>query len=54
MAVSLFAISWAFSQESYDTRLVLIAIIGFGASFAISLGPVMWVLRSEIFPREDD
>jgi len=31
-------------------RLVLYAIIGFVASFAISLGPVMWVLLSEIFP----
>jgi MFS family permease len=30
--------------------LVLFAIIGFVASFAISLGPVMWVLLSEIFP----
>ncbi len=30
--------------------LVLYAIIGFVASFAISLGPVMWVLLSEIFP----
>src|SRR5687768_1571909 len=52
MALSLFAISWAFSQESYSARLVLIAIIGFVASFAISLGPVMWVLLSEIFPNE--
>lgn len=32
--------------------LVLFAIIGFVASFAISLGPVMWVLLSEIFPNE--
>jgi len=30
--------------------IVLYAIIGFVASFAISLGPVMWVLLSEIFP----
>lgn len=52
MALSLFAISWAFNQESYNARLVLIAIIGFVASFAISLGPVMWVLLSEIFPNE--
>lgn len=52
MALSLFAISWAFSQESYNARLVLIAIVGFVASFAISLGPVMWVLLSEIFPNE--
>jgi MFS family permease len=33
-------------------QLVLLAIIGFVASFAISLGPVMWVLLSEIFPNE--
>lgn len=32
--------------------LVLFAIIGFVASFAISLGPVMWVLLSEIFPNQ--
>jgi MFS family permease len=32
--------------------LVLVAIIGFVASFAISLGPVVWVLLSEIFPNQ--
>jgi sugar porter (SP) family MFS transporter len=30
--------------------LVLLGILGFVASFAVSLGPVMWVLFSEIFP----
>ncbi|MBB6093501.1 sugar porter (SP) family MFS transporter [Povalibacter uvarum] len=30
--------------------LVLSGILGFVASFALSLGPVMWVLFSEIFP----
>lgn len=30
--------------------IVLVGILGFVASFAISLGPVMWVLFSEIFP----
>jgi sugar porter (SP) family MFS transporter len=35
-----------------NAKLVLFAIIGFVASFAISLGPVMWVLLSEIFPNE--
>ena len=30
--------------------LVLIGILGFVASFAFSLGPVMWVLLSELFP----
>ncbi len=33
-----------------NTWLVLVGIIGFVASFAISLGPVMWVLFSELFP----
>jgi len=30
--------------------MVLIGIVGFVASFAVSLGPVMWVLFSELFP----
>jgi len=30
--------------------LILLGIVGFVASFAISLGPVMWVLFSELFP----
>ena len=33
--------------------IVLVAIIAYVASFAISLGPVMWVLLSEIFPNEE-
>jgi sugar porter (SP) family MFS transporter len=33
-----------------NARLVLFAIIGYIAAFAISLGPVMWALFSEIFP----
>jgi len=33
-----------------NATLILIGIIGFVASFAISIGPVMWVLFSEIFP----
>jgi MFS family permease len=63
MALSLLTIAWAFNVEPHQAvvgaaplttnpRLVLIAIIGFVASFAISLGPVMWVLLSEIFPNE--
>jgi SP family arabinose:H+ symporter-like MFS transporter len=52
MAISLLVISWAFGQATMNAPLVLIAIIGFVASFAISLGPVMWVLLSEIFPTE--
>ena len=33
-----------------NPALILIAILGFVACFAVSLGPVMWVLFSEIFP----
>lgn len=31
-------------------NVVLVGILGFVASFAMSLGPVMWVLLSEVFP----
>ncbi len=33
-----------------DARLILIGILGFVASFAVSLGPVMWVMLAEIYP----
>jgi MFS transporter, SP family, arabinose:H+ symporter len=38
------------AATSMNSWLILLGIIGFVASFAISLGPVMWVLFSEIFP----
>ncbi len=40
-------ISGAIKMNSW---LILIGIVGFVASFAISIGPVMWVLFSELFP----
>jgi MFS transporter, SP family, arabinose:H+ symporter len=60
--MSLLTISWAFHAaqsplgvESHvkHASVVLIAIITYVASFAISLGPVMWVMLSEIFPNEE-
>lgn len=33
-----------------NTILILTAILAFVASFAVSIGPVMWVLFSELFP----
>jgi SP family arabinose:H+ symporter-like MFS transporter len=33
-----------------NPTLILIGILGFVAGFAVSLGPVMWVLFSELFP----
>jgi SP family arabinose:H+ symporter-like MFS transporter len=38
------------SSITVNASLVLIALLGFIAGFAISLGPVMWALLSEIFP----
>ena len=35
-----------------NPSLVLIGILGFVASFAFSLGPVMWVMLPEIFPNQ--
>jgi sugar porter (SP) family MFS transporter len=35
-----------------NPTLILFGILGFVASFAISLGPVMWVLFSELFPNQ--
>ena len=33
-----------------NASLILLGILGFVASFAVSVGPVMWVLFSELFP----
>jgi sugar porter (SP) family MFS transporter len=38
------------ASVSMNAWLILIGILGFVASFAVSLGPVMWVLFSELFP----
>ena len=38
------------SSISLNSKIILFAILGFVASFAISIGPVMWVLFSELFP----
>jgi SP family arabinose:H+ symporter-like MFS transporter len=51
IAVCMLLLAWAFSAgDSANPRLILFAILGFVASFAVSLGPVMWVLFSELFP----
>ena len=45
-------LAYAFYLDNLGSYLVLIAVLGFIASFAISLGPVMWVMFSEIFPNK--
>jgi MFS transporter, SP family, arabinose:H+ symporter len=37
---------------SMNSTIILIGILGFVASFAISIGPVMWVLFAELFPNK--
>lgn len=39
------------NAANINSTLVLIGILAFVASFAVSLGPVMWVLFAEIFPQ---
>jgi len=59
--LSLLTIAWAFHAQGplgvaahvSHAQVVLIAIITYVASFAISLGPVMWVMLSEIFPNDE-
>jgi len=51
MSAALLTISWAFHIGAAPI-VILIAIATYVASFAISLGPVMWVMLSEIFPDE--
>lgn len=40
------------SAIQINPTLVLLGILGFVASFAMSLGPVMWVMLPEIFPNQ--
>ncbi|MDO3677793.1 sugar porter family MFS transporter [Paenibacillus ehimensis] len=50
MTVSLLVIGIAFHSGQTLGPLVLVSILVYVAAFAISLGPVVWVLLSEIFP----
>ncbi|WP_054027918.1 sugar porter family MFS transporter [Bacillus sp. FJAT-28004] len=50
MTICLLVIGIAFQTGHAAGPLVLIFILLYVASFAISLGPVVWVIMSEIFP----
>ncbi|MBP1154115.1 MFS family permease [Paenibacillus sp. PvR052] len=50
MTLCLLVIGFAFQTGHTSGPLVLIFILLYVASFAISLGPVVWVIMSEIFP----
>lgn len=40
------------SAISINPTLILVGILGFVACFAVSIGPVMWVLFAELFPNK--
>ncbi|MBJ7880133.1 sugar porter family MFS transporter [Gelidibacter salicanalis] len=40
------------ASAKMNTLLILMGIIGFVGAFAMSIGPVMWVLFSELFPNK--
>jgi MFS transporter, SP family, arabinose:H+ symporter len=50
IALSMGLLAWGFRGAAMEPVLVLIGVLAFVASFAVSLGPIMWVLLSEIFP----
>ncbi|OMF37006.1 arabinose-proton symporter [Paenibacillus sp. FSL H8-0548] len=50
MAISLLVIGIAFHSGHTDGPFVLVFVLLYVASFAVSFGPVVWVLMSEIFP----
>jgi MFS transporter, SP family, arabinose:H+ symporter len=50
MAVSLIVIGFAFHTGNAAGPLVLIFILLFVAAFAVSFGPIVWLIMAEIFP----
>jgi sugar porter (SP) family MFS transporter len=50
IALSMGLLAYGFRGANMEPTLVLIGVLAFVASFAVSLGPIMWVLLSEIFP----
>jgi MFS transporter, SP family, arabinose:H+ symporter len=52
MAITLFLLAMAFKSESVSGVYVLIMVMLYIAAFAFTLGPVVWVLISEMYPNE--
>jgi sugar porter (SP) family MFS transporter len=52
MALTLFLLALAFKSESVSGLYVLIMVMLYIAAFAFTLGPVVWVLISEMYPNE--
>ena len=53
MTISLFTLGLAFlggGSSTFDSVLAIVSLMTFVASFAISLGPIFWLLNAEIYP----
>jgi sugar porter (SP) family MFS transporter len=53
MSISLFTLGLAFlggGGSTFDSVLAIVSLMVFVASFAISLGPIFWLLNAEIYP----
>lgn len=50
MIICLFGVGLVFQMNLSNGPILLFFILGFIASFATSLGPIPWVIMSEIFP----
>lgn len=48
-ALSLAMVGWVFHAHQQGT-LLLVCVVGFIAAFAMAMGPISWLLCSEIFP----
>ena len=52
MAVTLFLLALAFNAEAKSGLYILILVMIYIGAFAFTLGPVVWVLISEMYPNE--
>ncbi|WAH37719.1 sugar porter family MFS transporter [Alicyclobacillus dauci] len=50
MTISLFVVGYEFHSGHSSSALILTFILIFVAAFAISMGPVVWLVMAEIFP----
>jgi SP family arabinose:H+ symporter-like MFS transporter len=50
MTICLFMVGYGFNSPDVSGYLILFFILLYVAAFAVSLGPVVWVMISEIFP----
>ncbi|MGE5360251.1 MAG: MFS transporter, partial [Bacteroidales bacterium] len=50
MGCSLALLGAAFRTRSFEGPWVLVLVLAYVASFALAMGPVVWVVLSEIFP----